>query len=152
MFAYKQLTQFCTVSLVLFFFCGFGQAQPSRKSSPNSASYGATNIIPDSATNSLARIRSQADFDSIRRVYHQGTPYALPHAMFVIDRRASNKIYYLNSQKYRFHKDFLLATYLVPRGADVFKPVYVDQDRRFIVGTIAWQKTVGGRSCDGRND
>jgi hypothetical protein len=30
----------------------------------------------------------------------------------------------------------------VPRGADVFKPIYIDQDRRFVVGTIAWQKTV----------
>ncbi|MFN0140950.1 MAG: PEP/pyruvate-binding domain-containing protein [Pyrinomonadaceae bacterium] len=85
---------------------------------------------------------TQADFDSLARTYHQGTPYVLPHAMFVIDRRSSNKIYYVNSQKYRFHKDFLLATYLVPRGADVFKPVYIDEDRRFIVGTIAWQKTV----------
>ena len=62
--------------------------------------------------------------------------------MFIIDRRAKSKIYYINSQKYRFHKDFLLATYLVPRGADVFKPIYIDEDRRFIVGTIAWQKTV----------
>jgi hypothetical protein len=30
----------------------------------------------------------------------------------------------------------------VPRGADVFKPIYLDLDRRFIVGTIAWQLTV----------
>jgi hypothetical protein len=62
--------------------------------------------------------------------------------MFVIDRRAKNKVYFVNSQRYRFHKDFLLATYLVPRGADVFKPIYIDTDRRFIVGTIAWQRTV----------
>jgi hypothetical protein len=32
--------------------------------------------------------------------------------------------------------------YLIPRGADIFKPVYIDDDRRFIVGTIAWQKPV----------
>jgi hypothetical protein len=76
------------------------------------------------------------------RTYHQGTPYALPHAMFVIDRRAKNKIYFVNSQKYRFHKDFLLANYLIPRGGDVFETIYIRQDRRFIVGTIAWQKTV----------
>jgi len=62
--------------------------------------------------------------------------------MFVIDRRAKNKVYFINSQRFRFHKDFLLATYLVPRGADVFKPIYIDTDRRFIVGTIAWQRTV----------
>jgi len=97
---------------------------------------------PDSKKNALLKITSQEDFDQIARTYHQGTPYALPHTMFVIDRRAKNKIYFVNSQKYRFHKDFLLATYLVPRGADVFKPIYIDADRRFVVGTIAWQKPV----------
>ena len=117
-------------------------AQMSRKPSPTREPKGAMDKRPDSSKNSLARIASQADFDSIARTYHQGTPYAMPHTMFVIDRRAKNKIYFLNSQKYRFHKDFLLATYLVPRGADVFKPIYIEQDRRFMVGTIAWQKTV----------
>jgi|CXWL01.1.fsa_nt_gi hypothetical protein len=119
-----------------------GSAQMSRKPSPTREPAGAMDKRPDSKKNSLGKIASQADFDSIRRVYHADTPYAMPHAMFVIDRRAGNKIYFVNSQKYRFHKDFLLATYLVPRGADVFKPIYVDQDRRFMVGTIAWQKTV----------
>ena len=97
---------------------------------------------PDSKKNSLPSIGSREEFDTIARVYHQDTPYSLPHAMFVIDRRAKNKIYFVNSQRFRFHKDFMLATYLVPRGADVFKPIYIDEDRRFIVGTIAWQKPV----------
>jgi hypothetical protein len=117
-------------------------AQMSRKPTPTREPAGAMDKKPDSAKNSIPDVHSRAEFDSIARVYHQGTPYALPHTMFVIDRRSNNKIYYLNSQKFRFHKDFLLATYLIPRGADVFKAVYVDQDRRFIVGTIAWQKTV----------
>ena len=97
---------------------------------------------PDSVKRFLNKINEPEDFDRMARVYHQGTPYALPHAMFVIDRRFKNKIYYVNSQKYRFHKDFLLANYLVARGADVFEPIYIQQDRRFIVGTIAWQKPV----------
>jgi len=118
------------------------RAQMSRKPSPTREPKGAMSKLPDSAKNSLGKITSRAEFDSIARVYHQGTPYSLPHTMFVIDRRAGNKIYFVNSQKFRFHKDFMLATYLVPRGADVFKPVYIDLDRRFIVGTIAWQKTV----------
>src|SRR4051794_31072357 len=108
------------------------EAQMSRKPSPTREPSGAMDKKPDSTRNSLPRVASQAEFDSIARVYHQGTPYAMPHTMFIIDRRNGNKIYYLNSQKFRFHKDFLLATYLVPRGADVFKPVYIDQDRRFI--------------------
>ncbi len=117
-------------------------AQLARKPTPTREPAGAMARRPDSKQNSLSRVASQAAFDSIARTYHQGTPYALPHAMFVIDRRSKNKVYFVNSQKYRFHKDFLLATYLVPRGADVFKPIYIDEDRRFIVGTIAWQKTV----------
>ncbi|MGE3466446.1 MAG: PEP/pyruvate-binding domain-containing protein [Pyrinomonadaceae bacterium] len=134
----------CTLSAVLVAASAgsFASAQMSRKPSPTREPAAAMDKRPDSKKNSLPKILSQADFDSIRRVYHQGTPYAMPHAMFIIDRRAKNKIYYVNSQKYRFHKDFLLATYLVPRGADVFKPIYIDQDRRFIVGTIAWQATV----------
>jgi len=117
-------------------------AQMSRKPSPTREPAGAMSKKPDSVKRSLPKIASQEDFDQIARVYHQGTPYALPHAMFVVDRRFKNKIYYVNSQKYRFHKDFLLANYLVARGADVFEPIYIRQDRRFIVGTIAWQKTV----------
>ncbi len=117
-------------------------AQMSRKPSPTREPDGAMDKRPDSKKNSLAKVMSQSDFDSISRTYHPNTPYALPHSMFVIDRKADNKVYFVNSQRYKFHKDFLLATYLVPRGADVFKPIYIDADRRFIVGTIAWQKPV----------
>jgi hypothetical protein len=116
--------------------------QMARKPSPTNEPAGAMEKAPDSPKNSLVKITSREEFDSIARTYHQNTPYALPHAMFVIDRRSKDKIYFVNSQRFRFHKDFLLATYLVPRGADVFKPIYIDLDRRFIVGTIAYQKTV----------
>ncbi|HEY2847421.1 MAG TPA: hypothetical protein VGI80_06335, partial [Pyrinomonadaceae bacterium] len=117
-------------------------AQMARKPSPTREPAG---FVATSKTdkNSLPKIATQADFDSLARVYHQGTPYALPHVMFAIDRRNGNKIYFINSNRYRFHKDFLLANYMIPRGTDVFGPVYQDKDRRFIVGTIAWQKTVG---------
>ena len=97
---------------------------------------------PDSEKRDLNEIKSREDFDQMARVYHQGTPYALPHAMFIIDRKNKNKIYYVNSQKYRFHKDFLLANYLINRGDDVFTPVYIRQDRRFIVGTVAYQTPI----------
>jgi rifampicin phosphotransferase len=117
-------------------------AQMSRKPSASHEPRGVMNKTPDSPKNSLPRITSRAEFDSIARVYHQGTPYALPHLMFVIDRRENNKVYFINSQKYRFHKDFLLALYMIPRGADVFGPIYQDRDRRFVVGTIAWQSPV----------
>ncbi len=116
-------------------------SQMARKPSPTREPAG---FVATSKTdkNSLPKIATQGDFDSLARVYHQGTPYALPHVMFAIDRRNGNKIYFINSNRYRVHKDFLLAMYMIPRGTDVFGPVYQDQNRRFIVGTIAWQKTV----------
>jgi rifampicin phosphotransferase len=92
--------------------------------------------------NSVTSVNSQADFDKIARTYHQGTPYSLPHAMFAIDRRDGNKVYYIDSNRFRFHKDFLYATYLVPLGTDIYNSVYIDADRRFIVGSVAWQRTV----------
>ncbi len=128
---------FCILAVSLQ---AFGQM--ARKPSPTREPKGAMDKKPDSSKNSLPEIESRNAFDSIARVYHAGTPYSMPHVMFIIDRRSNNKIYYVNSQKYRFHKDFLLATYLVPRGTDVFKGIYVDLDRRFIVGTIAWQAPV----------
>jgi len=117
-------------------------AQMSRKPTPTREPQGAMDKAPDSKKNSLLEIKSQADFDSIGRTYHEGTPYALPHTMFVIDRKNNNKIYYVNSQRFRFHKDFLFATGLAPLGTDIYKAAYFAEDRRFIVGTIAWQKTV----------
>ena len=129
-------------AILFFTVCTIALGQMSRKPSPTREPAGAMDKRPDSKKNSLVKIASREDFDLVARIYHQDTPYALPHTMFVIDRRAKNKIYFVNSQKYRFHKDFLLSTLLIPRGADVFKPIYLDDDRRFIVGTIAWQSPV----------
>ncbi len=140
MFYFKSQT-FVAALFVSFCFIAVS-AQMSRKPSPTREPAGAMDKRPDSSKNSLARVESRNAFDSIARVYHQGTPYALPHLMFIIDRRANNKIYFVDSQKFRFHKDFMLATYLIPRGADVFKAIYVDADRRFVVGTVAWQTPV----------
>ena len=91
----------------------------------------------------LPSLRSRADFDQLARVYNAKTPYALPHLMFVIDRRNKDKIYYVNSQMFRFHQDFANAQYLsLKRGEDFFKDVYTNDKRRLIVGTIAWQEPV----------
>lgn len=131
---------FCAVSLSLLVTAAVGQmsGKPSAMKEP----FDPATQNPVSKEKSIPMVTSLDDFDKIARVFHPGTPYALPHAMFIIDRRRDNKIYYINSQRYKFHKDFLLANYLVPRGADVFKPIYIDADRRFIVGTIAWQRPV----------
>src|ERR1700752_1835352 len=89
---------------------------------------------------SLPVVRSQADFDKISVVYDANTPYALPHIMIVIDRKDNNKIYYVNKKRYSFHKDFVNGTYLsLERGREFFVNNYIKPNRRFILGTLAYQ-------------
>ena len=60
--------------------------------------------------------------------------------MFVIDRADQGKVYYVNSKRYSFHKDFVNANYLtLERGREFFKHNYLESDRRFLLGTIAFQ-------------
>ena len=101
---------------------------------------------PSNATTpirSLERITSRADFDRLSRTYYRGRFYALPHLMFVIDRRAKDRVYYVNSKAYAFHKDFVNAEYLsLERGKVFYENNYANKDRRFFLGTISYQTTV----------
>lgn len=64
--------------------------------------------------------------------------------MFVIDRRARGRVYYVNSNAYKFHKDFVNATYLsLERGRAFYENNYLKADRRFMLGTIAFQTGSG---------
>ena len=95
------------------------------------------------APRSLPTIRSQAEFDSLAVTYDPDTPYALPHVLFVVDRKDQNKIYYVNTKRYAFHKDFVNGTYLsLERGREFFENNYLKANRRFILGTIAYQTPV----------
>src|SRR6266446_8591804 len=95
------------------------------------------------APRSLRSVDSRADFDSLAVTYDANTPYALPHVLFVIDRRDKNRIYYINTRRYPFHKDFVNGTYLsLERGQEFFENNYLKPNRRFIMGTIAWQTPV----------
>ncbi|MGI8494687.1 MAG: PEP/pyruvate-binding domain-containing protein, partial [Pyrinomonadaceae bacterium] len=137
---YLKFLFFTNLLIILSISNGFGQM--TRKPSPTREPAGAMSKKPDTNRRSLPEIKSQADFDSVARVYHQGTPYALPHVMFIIDRKNNDRIYYANSQKYRFHKDFLIANYMVLKGENFFEDTYIKENRRFIVGTLAWQTPV----------
>jgi len=53
---------------------------------------------------SLPRVSSQSEFDSLAVTYDPDTPYALPHVLFVIDRQDKNRIYYVNTKRYKFNK------------------------------------------------
>jgi rifampicin phosphotransferase len=92
---------------------------------------------------SLGRIDSRAEFDSLSRVYYRGRFYALPHVLFVIDRRDHGRVYYVDSKAYQFHKDFVNARHLsLERGRAFYENNYLKQDRRFLLGTIAYQATM----------
>src|SRR6266853_330206 len=89
---------------------------------------------------SVNAINSRAEFDSLAVTYDPDTPYALPHLLIVIDRKDKNRIYYINTKRYAFHKDFVNGTYLsLERGREFFENNYLKPNRRFILGTIAYQ-------------
>lgn len=101
-------------------------------------------LAQKSAPRSLPRITSKVEFDKLARVYYQGRFYALPHLMFVIDRAAKDRIYYVNSKRYSFHSEFANANYLtLERGREFFRHNYLEANRRFILGAIAYQTRVG---------
>jgi len=89
---------------------------------------------------SLPAVKTQAEFDTLAVTYDANTPYALPHVLFVIDRKDQNKIYYVNTRRYAFHKDFVNGTYLsLERGKEFFENNYLKPNRRFILGSLAYQ-------------
>ena len=96
-----------------------------------------------SGPRSLPAVTSRAEFDTISVTYDANTPYALPHALFVIDRKDNNKIYYVNKKRFSFHRDFVNGTYLsLETGKQFFDNNYLKPNRRFILGTIAYQSPV----------
>src|SRR5262245_53854988 len=112
---------------------------------------------PGRKTNETARWRprvdSRAEFDSLARVHYEGRFRALPHLMFVIDRAAKvgaeNRVYYVNSKRYSFHAEFANANYLtLERGREFIRGAYLEANRRFILGSIAWQPKVGKFTCE----
>jgi hypothetical protein len=95
------------------------------------------------APRSVSAIGSRAEFDGLAVTYDADTQYALPHVLFVIDRSSRNRIYYINTKLYKFHKDFVNGTYLsLERGQEFFENNYLKPNRRFILGTIAYQTPV----------
>jgi hypothetical protein len=103
----------------------------------------ALTVSAQTGPRSLPSVTSQSQFDSISVTYDQNTPYALPHILFVIDRKDKNKIYYVNKKRYSFHKDFVNGTYLsLESGREFFDNNYLKPNRRFILGTIAYQTPI----------
>jgi len=128
--AYSRLLRAWASIVLGLLFAGIAQSQ---KLTPNSAD----------SPRSLPAVHSRAEFDSLAVVYDANTPYALPHVLFAIDRQDKNEIYYINTRRYKFHKDFVNGTYLsLERGQVFFENNYLKPNRRFILGTIAYQTPV----------
>lgn len=52
-------------------------------------------------------------------------------------------MYYVNTKLYKFHKDFVNGTYLsLERGQVFFENNYLKSNRRFILGTVAYQTPI----------
>jgi hypothetical protein len=87
----------------------------------------------------LDAIHSKNEFEELARIYYQGRFYALPHLMVVVDRQDKSRVYYVNSRKFRFHKDFVNGMYLsLERGSAFYEDNYRKDNRRFILGSIAY--------------
>jgi rifampicin phosphotransferase len=122
--------------------------EPSRASASAASVHrewnleGQSTARDETSPDSLERIRNRGEFDALSRTFYGGRLYALPHVMFAIDRRDHNRTYYINSKRYRFHKDFVNASYLsLERGNVFYENNYLKADRRFLLGTVAYQTT-----------
>jgi hypothetical protein len=115
------------IALVFLAFAGTAQRVAAQTETPRS----------------LPAVKSAAEFNTLAVTYDPNTPYALPHVLFVIDRKDQNKIYYVNTHRYAFHKDFVNGTYLsLERGREFFENNYLKANRRFLLGTIAYQTPI----------
>src|ERR1041385_9253602 len=103
----------------------------------------AAHPVQSDGPRSVAAVKTQADFDALAVTYDANTPYSFRHVLFVIDRKDNNRIYYINTRRYAFHKDFVNGTYLsLERGREFFENNYLKPNRRFILGTIAYQTPI----------
>lgn len=122
-------------------------AQTARKPSPYEARQGTTAAATDSAqtTAHLPRIGSREDFMRLARVYNPGTPLEMPHLIFTIDRRGPARIYYINTPRYERHEHFVRRERLLPQlDKTTLNAQYKDPQRRFLFGTISWQRDLPG--------
>jgi hypothetical protein len=95
----------------------------------------------------LARIPDRASFASLARVYEPGTPYAIEHLLFAIELGRGGKpdrVFFINTQRYALHEDFLRGQYLASNlDRAAMRKLYTAPDRRFVLGTLGWHAESG---------
>lgn len=122
-------------------------AQTARKPSPYEARQGTTAPAIDNAQApaQLPRIASREDFMRLARIYNPGTPLEMPHLIFTIDRRDPARIHYINTQRYELHENFVRRERLLPHlNKATLNAQYKDPQRRFLFGTVSWQRDLPG--------
>ncbi|WP_282269747.1 PEP/pyruvate-binding domain-containing protein [Stenotrophomonas sp. PS02298] len=122
-------------------------AQTARKPSPYEARQGTTASSVDNAhaPAQLPRIASRDDFMRLARVYNAGTPLEMPHLIFAIDRRDPARIHYINTPRYELHENFVRRERLLPHlDKATLNAQYKDPQRRFLFGTVSWQRDLPG--------
>lgn len=93
---------------------------------------------------SAPTIRTRAEFDRLARPNAAGRSRPMPHVMFAIDRASRDAVHYIDSKRFRFHRDFVNASYLsLDRGDGFYAKNYSNPDRRFLLGTIVYQVPLG---------
>ena len=100
--------------------------------------------VPGSTADALPgwvfRLGSRAEFDHLARVYDAGTPLALPHLIFAIDRGQADKVYFIHSRRFQFHEQFLKARdHVSDFGPGGLNQNYRSPQRRYLLGTLAWR-------------
>ncbi len=143
---HRLLTWVATFSLLL---CGTATAlaQTARKPSPYEYRPGsdAAPVEPATGPDYLSRIDSRAQFMQLARVYNAGTALEMPHLIFVIDRQNAGHVYYINTPRYALHEQFVRRQRLL-RSMDkaTLNAQYRDPQRRFLFGTLSWQRDLPG--------
>ncbi|MCF7752188.1 hypothetical protein KQ945_15610 [Bacillus subtilis subsp. subtilis] len=135
-------------TLTLLLWCSApALAQTARKPSPYEYRQGnGTNAAqPATGPDALARIDNRAQFMQLARVYNPGTALEIPHLIFVIDRQDAARVYYINTPRFELHENFVRRQRLV-RSLDkaTLNAQYRDPQRRFLFGTLSWQRNLPG--------
>lgn len=121
-------------------------AQTARKPSPYEYRPGGDAAAqPAVGPDYLSRIDGREQFMQLARVYNAGTALEMPHLIFVVDRQNAARVYYINTPRFELHENFVRRQGLV-RSLDkaTLNAQYRDPQRRFLFGTVSWQKDLPG--------
>ena len=106
--------------------------------------------VPAVAQKSLPAIKFARRFDRISVIWDANTPFALPHVMFVIDRRTT-KIYYVNKEALQFSKTSSTAYLLARTRPRVFhKQLSEAEPALHSEHSLIKLRCVAGRSNSGK--